>query len=324
MKAIRVREFGDPEVLQLEEVPDPTPGPEEIVVRLHAVGVNPVDTYIRSGRHMVRPELPYTPGRDGAGVIEAVGDKITGAEAGDRVYISGALNGTYAEKVLCLRSQVFPLPEAQSFEQGAGVGIPYSTAYHAIFNKARAQVGEIVLVHGASGGVGTAAVQIAHSAGLIVIGSAGTDVGRELARAQGADRIVDHKDPRHFQQVLDITGGRGVDIILEMLANVNLGQDLKILAKQGRVVVIGSRGQVEIDPRDTMSRDAAVLGMTIFNATERETLSIHHALVAGMRTGRLNPVVGKKLPLAAAAQAHRDIIERPAYGQMVLIPDDGA
>ncbi|HOB72980.1 MAG TPA: NADPH:quinone reductase [Phycisphaerae bacterium] len=320
MKAIRVHEFGDPEVMRIEEMPDPQPGPGQVVVRLHAIGVNPVETYIRSGRYARTPSLPYTPGTDAAGVIEAVGEGVHGIEIGDRVYTAGSVTGTYAERALCERSQVFPLPERISFQQGAAIYIPYATAYRALFHRAAAQVGEIVLIHGASGGVGLAALQIARAAGMIVIATAGTEQGRELVRQQGADRVLDHKDPEHFQQVLDITGGRGVDIILEMLANVNLGRDLKILARGGRVVVIGNRGTVEIDPRDTMGRDASILGMTLMNASERDALNIHMALVAGLRNGTLNPVVGREIPLAEAARAHHEVIETSAYGKIVLIP----
>lgn len=320
MKAIRVHEFGDPEVMRLEEVPDPQPGPGQVVVRVHAVGVNPVDTYIRAGTYPNKPALPYTPGMDAAGVIDSIGEGVRGIEPGDRVYTAGSITGTYAEKVLCDRSQIYPLPERISFQQGAAIHVPYATAYRALFHRATAQVGEIVLVHGASGGVGIAAIQIARSAGMIVIATAGTEQGRELVREQGADRVVDHKNPEHFQQVLDITAGRGVDIILEMLANVNLGRDLKILAKNGRVVVIGSRGAVEIDPRDTMGRDASILGMTLMNASERDSLNIHMALVAGLRNGTLNPIIGREIPLAEAPRAHREVIETSAYGKIVLIP----
>lgn len=320
MKAIRVHEFGDPEVMRIEDVPDPQPGPEQVVVRVHAAGVNPVDTYIRAGRYARKPEIPYTPGMDAAGTVEALGENVSGVAVGDRVYVAGSVTGTYAEKTLCERSQIFPLPENTTFQQGAGIYIPYATAYRALFHRAHAQVGEIVLVHGASGGVGIAAVQIARAAGMIVIATAGTDEGRELVRQHGADRVLDHKDPEHFQQALDITAGRGVNIILEMLANVNLGRDLKILARDGRVVVIGSRGTVEIDPRDTMGRDASILGMTLMNASERDALNIHMALVAGLRNGTLNPVVGREMPLADAPRAHREIIETSAYGKIVLIP----
>jgi NADPH2:quinone reductase len=320
MKTIRVHEFGPPEVLRIEEVPDPQPGPEQVVVRVHAAGVNPVETYIRSGTYPRKPELPYTPGSDAAGTIESVGEGVRGIQPGDRVYVAGSVSGTYAELALCGRDQIFPLPEQISFQQGAAVFVPYATAYRALFQRAQAQAGEIVLVHGASGGVGIAAVQIARSAGMIVFASAGTEPGRELIREQGADRVLDHKDPEHLQKAVEITAGRGVDIILEMLANVNLGNDLKALARGGRVVVIGSRGSVEIDPRDAMSRDAAVLGMSLLNASSRDLLNIHMALVAGLRNGTLNPVIGKEVPLADAARAHRDIIEAPACGKIVLIP----
>jgi len=320
MKSIRVHEFGPPEVLRLEDVPEPQAGAEQVVVRVHAAGVNPVETYMRSGTYPRKPELPYTPGSDAAGVIEAVGAGVTGVHPGDRVYVANSITGTYAEKVLCDRDQVFPLPDRISFAQGAAVFIPYATAYRAIFHRAQAKVGEIVLVHGASGGVGLAAVQIAHSAGMMVIATAGTDRGRNLVREHGADRVLDHKDPDHLQKAVEATAGRGVDIILEMLANVNLGRDLKALARDGRVVVIGSRGTVEIDPRDTMSRDAVILGMSLPNTAPRDLLSIHMALVAGLRNGTLTPVVGQEIPLAEAPRAHREVIESSAYGKIVLIP----
>lgn len=320
MKAIRVHEFGPPEVMRIEELPDPRPDGEEVVVRIRAVGVNPVDTYIRSGTYARKPQLPYTPGSDAAGTIEAIGPDARGVEVGDRVYVAGSLSGTYAELALCARDQVFPLPEPASFSQGAAMFVPYATAYRALFHRAQAQAGEIVLVHGASGGVGIAAVQIARSAGMIVFATAGTEAGRALVREQGADRIFDHKDPDHLQKVLEMTAGRGVDIILEMLANVNLGRDLKTLAMHGRVVVIGNRGSVEIDPRDTMGRDASILGMSLLNATPRELLNIHMALVAGLRNGTLKPVVGKEIPLAEAPRAHQEIIAASAHGKMVLLP----
>jgi len=319
MKAIRVHEFGEPDVMKLEEVPDPRPGKGQVVVAVRAIGVNPVDTYIRAGRYGQR-EMPFTPGMDAAGVIEAVGEGVTRLKVGDRVYTAGTLSGAYAEKTLCTEEQAWPLPDNITFQQGAGVHIPYATAYRALFMRAHARPGETVLVHGASGGVGTAAVQIARAHGMVVIGTAGTDRGRQLVREQGADHVLDHKSPGYLDELMQLTGGRGVDVILEMLSNVNLGKDLKVLAKNGRVVVIGSRGTVEIDPRDTMSRDAAILGMTLMNADERERVSLRAALYAGMRDGLLRPIVGRELPLAEAPRAHRDIIEEPAYGKIVLIP----
>jgi NADPH2:quinone reductase len=320
MKAIHVHEFGDPEVLRLEEVPTPQPGPGELLVRMHAVGVNPVETYIRAGTYARLPELPYTPGNDGAGVVEYVGSGVTEFKPGDRVYTAGSLSGTYAEFASCKNEQVHPLPANVSFAQGAAIGTPYATAYRGLLQRADAKPGETVLVHGASGGVGTAAVQLARAHGLRVLGTAGSDNGIKLARQQGAHEVFDHRAPDHFEQIMKATGGHGVDVIVELLANVNLGKDLTILAKGGRVVIIGSRGRVEIDPRDTMQRDADIRGMVLPNTPPTDMVSIHAALVAGLENGTLRPVIGKEFSLADAAQAHRVVMEPEATGKIVLVP----
>src|SRR6202048_1893552 len=163
MKVIRVQEFGGPEVLKLQEAPTPKPGPGEVLVRVHAAGVNPYDTYMRNGTYAVKPPLPYTPGSDAAGVVEAVGEGVTKVKPGARVYTAKTLTGAYAEYALALESQVHPLPPNISFAQGAGVWVPYGTAYHALNQRTKARAGETLLVHGASGGVGLAAVQIARA-----------------------------------------------------------------------------------------------------------------------------------------------------------------
>ena len=321
VKAIRVKEFGGPGVLRLENVPAPQSGPGEVVVRMHAAGVNPVETYIRAGNYARLPELPYTPGNDGAGVIEEVGADVSEFKAGDRVYTAGSISGTYAEFALCKKEQVHPLPANVSFAQGAAMGTPYATAYRGLLQRATARPGETVLVHGASGGVGTAAVRLARAHGLRVFGTAGSDEGLKLAREQGAHDVFDHRSPEHFEQVMKATGGRGVDVVMELLANVNLGKDLTILAKGGRVVIIGSRGRVEIDPRDTMQRDADVRGMILPNTPPAEMAIIHAALVNGLENGTLRPVIRKEFPLAEAAQAHRAVMESGAFGKIVLIPE---
>ncbi|HEX7316179.1 MAG TPA: NADPH:quinone reductase [Pyrinomonadaceae bacterium] len=320
MKSIRVHEFGGPDVLKLEDVPEPAPAAGQVRVRVRATGVNPVDTYIRSGVHAVKPQLPYTPGLDAAGEVEAVGEGVTRVNVGQRVYTAGSLTGTYAELTLCEESQCHALAERVTFAQGAGVFTPYATAYRALFNRAKAAPGETVLVHGASGGVGTAAVQLARAAGLRVVGTAGTEEGRRLVLEQGAHEVLDHREPDYLEQLGGLTGGRGVDVILEMLANVNLDKDLGVLAKGGRVVVVGSRGAVEINPRQLMTRDAAVLGLTLFNMTPQESAGIHAALGAGLEAGTLRPVVGRELPLAEAARAHEEVLKPGAYGKIVLIP----
>ena len=320
MKTIRVREFGDPEVMKLEDAPDLQAAAGQVVVRVKAVGVNPVEAYIRTGTYAIKPALPYTPGSDAAGTVESVGPGVEGFSPGDRVYVGGTLSGAYADLALCEAWQAHPLPPNASFAQGAAVNVPYATAFRALFHFAHAQPGETVLVHGASGGVGVAGVQLARAAGLTVIGTGGTDRGRQLVAVQGAHHVLDHRAPGYLDELLKITQGRGVDVVLEMLANVNLAKDLTILAKGGRVVVIGNRGSVEINPREIMRRDASVSGFVLFNAGRQEVASIHAALVAGLENGTLRPVVGKEIPLKDAPQAHRAVMEPGAFGKIVLVP----
>ena len=320
MKAIRVHAFGGPEVLKLEDVPTPRPAAGQVLIRVKATGVNPYDTYMRNGTYAIKPPLPYTPGSDAAGTIEAVGDGVTRFRTGDRVYTANTLTGAYAEHTVALESQVNPLPDQATFPQGAGLWVPYGTAYHALRHHADARGGETVLVHGASGGVGLAAVQIARALGMVVLGTGGTPQGLELARREGAHQVFDHRAPGYTEAILRATGGQGVDVILEMLANVNLGADLKLLARNGRVVVIGSRGDVTITPRDLMTRRASVRAFTLWSITGPEEREVHAAIFTGLENGTLRPVVGKELPLAEALQAHKDVMAPGAHGKIVLIP----
>jgi NADPH:quinone reductase len=310
--------------MKLEDVPEPKPGAGQVLVRLRAIGVNPVDTYIRSGGYTVNITFPFIPGSDGAGVVEAIGDGVKLFRQGDRVYIfgttSGIRMGAYAELALCAESQVCPLPQGVSLSQGSAVGVPYATAYRALFQKARAVPGETVFIHGASGGVGLAATQLAVARGVRVIGTAGTERGRELVKQQGAQLVLDHHTPDYLEKLTAFTDGRGPDVILEMLANVNLAKDLGVIATYGRIVVIGNRGTIEINPRAAMQRDAVIMGMTGPNTPERDVASAHAALTAGLANGSLKPVINQELPLKDAPKAHELVIQPGANGKIVLIP----
>lgn len=319
MKAIRIHEHGEPEVLRYEDVPDPVPGASEIVVQIAATGVNPVETYIRAGLYTKRA-TPFTLGTDAAGIVSAVGADVTGFEIGERVYTSGSVSGTYAEYAVCRVRDVHKLPAHISDAEAACLGVPYATAYCALMMRAKVKAGESVLIHGATGGVGLAAVQFARGRDVKIIATGGTQKGRALAFAQGADFVLDHTRENYLDEVMEITEGRGAEVVLEMLANVNLNRDLKILAKGGRVVVVGNRGEVEINPRDLMSRDASIIGMSLMNATDEELEIIHAAITEGLRDKTLKPVIGEELPLENAAEAHRKIMEPGAYGKIVLIP----
>jgi NADPH2:quinone reductase len=324
MRAIVVREFGGPDVMRVEERPKPQPGPGDVLVRVHTAGVNPVDAYIRSGTYPRKPTLPYIPGSDGAGEVESVGADVKDFTHGDRVYIandnsSAAGAGTYAEYAVCPPAQLHRLPARVTYGQGAALGVPYATAYRALFYRAGARPGDTVLVHGATGGVGVAAVQIAAAHGLTVLGTGGTERGLDLVREQGAHAVFNHRDNGYLDAILSATGGRGVDIVLEMAAHINLDKDLPLLARSGRVVVIGNRGRVEIDARQAMGKDAAILGMTLFNASPAELAAIHAALGAGLATGALHPIVGREMPLAEAPRAHEAVMESGALGKIVLV-----
>jgi NADPH:quinone reductase len=324
MRAIVVREFGAPDVLRVEEARALTPSPTQVLVRVRAAGVNPVETYIRSGVYAIKPSLPFTPGTDGAGDVEAVGSEVEHVKVGERVYIfndnSGApRSGTYAEHAVCPASQVGRLPDGVSYAQGAALGIPYGTAYYALFKRAMARPGETLLMHGASGGVGTAAVQIARAFGMTILGTAGSERGLQAVKDNGAHFVFDHKEPGYLEAILKATGGRGVDVILETNAHINLDKDLTLLARYGRVVLIGNRGRIEIDPRAAMGREAAVLGMVLFNVATSEFGWMHAGIGAGLASGTLRPVIGRELPLDDAPRAHEAVLEPGALGKIVLL-----
>lgn len=325
MKAILIQEFGGPEVLVLREAPDPTPGPGQVRVRLHACGVNPYDTYQRTGNYARKPQLPYIPGADAAGVVDALGEGVTSRAVGDRVYIGGTAVdrsiGAYAEFAICEPCQVHPLPERLSFAQGAAINVPYVTAWHAVMHLSGTRPGDTIFIHGASGAVGLAAVQIARNAGLRVIGSAGTDAGVALVDAQGDDVVVvNHREEGYLAKVTAATGGLGPHAVVEMLANENLDRDLGLVAPGGTIVVIGNRGRTEVDARQIMMKGLTVKGFALWNVPTDVVSRAHHGLAPGFASGALTPVIGTVMPLADAAKAHELVMAPGAKGKIVLIP----
>ncbi len=324
MKAILAHEFGGPEVLKYQDRPDPKANAGEVIIEVHAAGINPADTYMRGGSYALVPVLPYTPGGDAAGVVCDVGEGVTDFAVGDRVFVGTAIGfnmtGWYAEKVRRPAEDVLPLPDGVSFAQAACLGIPYATAHYALFARGGSVSGETVFIHGASGSVGTAAIQLAKRAGLIVIGSAGSERGLKLVKDQGADHVVDHTVEGYIETVRELTGGDGPNIILEMLANVNLAADLDAVAMYGRVIVIGNRGEVTSNPRTTMMKELDVRGIALFNGSRKQMVEIMDDLMGGLKDGSLNPIVGHEMPLSEAAAGHIKILEPGAFGKIVLVP----
>jgi NADPH2:quinone reductase len=319
MKAIVIDQFGGPEVLKLKEVPDPEPGPGQVVVGLAAAGVNPVETYMRSGTSY-RPPLPFTPGSDGAGVIEAVGDGVTQFSPGDRVYTAGSLSGTYAEKCLCTASQVHPLPSNLDFDHGASLWINYGTAYRALFQRGSCAQGDVILIHGASGGVGVAAVQFAMHRGIVPLGTYGSEAGHQLLADLGVKQLFNHNEEGYAEEIRKLCGEHGIDLIVEMLANVNLDTDMKLLASGGTIVIVGSRGEVTVAPRDLMRVEGNIKGLMLAGATDAEIADIHSAIADAAGNGAIRPVIQERIPLAEAARAHSSVIESPSHGKILLIP----
>ncbi|XP_072129362.1 quinone oxidoreductase [Mobula birostris] len=320
MRAVQVFEFGGPSVLQLRsDVPIPKPSDHQVLIRVHACGVNPVEVYMRSGSYARKPTLPWTPGHDVGGVIEQVGPCVTTFQKGDRVFTSQTISGGYAEYTVASDDAVYHLPDGLSYKEGSAIGIPYFTAYRALLQKAHAKAGEIVLVHGASGGVGIAACQIARAHGLRVLGTAGTPEGMRLVEKNGAHKAFNHREMGYTDQIKHDTGGRGVNVIIEMLSNVNLNSDLQLLSNGGRVIIVGCRGTIEINPRDTMAKESSIIGTALNSATKDELQETAAAILAGMEVGWLKPVVGPEFPLEKAAMSHEEIMKGSgARGKMIL------
>jgi NADPH:quinone reductase len=303
-------------------VPLTAPGVGQVLVKVGAAGVNPVETYIRAGAYAKLPSLPYTPGNDLAGTVIATGPNVESCKVGDRVYSSMCVTGSYSSHAICDSENLHPLPDRMSFAQGASLGVPYATAWHAIVNKANIKPGETILVHGASGGVGIAAVQIAKARGLTVIGTAGTEAGMELVKSLGAHHVFNHKEPGYEAAIMSATNGSGVNVVLEVLGNINLNRDLDMVGFQGRIVVVGNRGTIEIDPRKIMSKETMVTGMALMNVPKPEMKSIHRGICAGLENGSLSPVVAREFKLSEAPLAHDLVMQSGAMGKIVLIPEE--
>jgi NADPH:quinone reductase len=324
MKAIRVDSFGGPEVLKLDVIDDPVPGSGEVVIDVRAAGVNPADTYMRNGTYAIVPKLPYIPGGDAGGVVSAIGAGVREFQVGDPVFVGTALSfdltGCYAEKVKRKANEVLHLPAGVSFAAAVAFGVSYTTAHYSLFERGGARAGETVFIHGASGSVGTSAIQLAKRAGLKVIGSGGTAKGLELIVREGADHAVDHTKKGYLDEVKHLTGGKGPELILEMLANINLAADMGLAAKYGRIIVIGNRGEITINPRVAMMKELDIRGIALWNATPEQVQSMMKDILAGVAAGAIRPIIGREMSLAEAAAAHVAVLKPGAYGKIVLVP----
>jgi NADPH:quinone reductase len=316
MKAIRVHQTGDVKVLQYEEIAIPEPQKDDVLIRVKAAGVNPVDAMYRDGR--IPTSLPFTPGSDCAGIVEAVGSDVHNVKAGDRVFAGSVIQRSYAEYMICHSSFVFRLPDNLNFVQGAALFIPYFTAYRALVRHGKLQKGETIVIHGATGGVGLAAVQIAKVLGANVIATGGTDYGRELLKSIGASLIINHRNPDHYDEIMSLTNNKGVDVLFE-IASGFFRSDMEIMAPFGRIVSIVG-GVFELPVHELMHKDVSITGMDVFNTPDEEKKEIGAWLIDQLEKGSISPIIRKEFPLSDTAKAHEFLAFPGAAGKLILIP----
>jgi NADPH:quinone reductase len=323
MRAMVCEAFGGPEVLTLQELPDPpSPGPGEVQVRIRARGVQYVDVLMLAGKYQFRPEPPFVPGNEGAGEIVAVGPGVTRFEPGERVMSRHRL-GAFAELANAAAENCDPLPAPLSLEQAAVFRGAYSTAYHALLQRGRLAAGERVLIHGAAGGIGLPAIQIAKLYGATVIATASTDEKRAVCLAEGADHAIDYQ-PGFRDRVMELTGGRGVDIIYDPVNGPSFDESLRCLAWGGRILILGFLGGAPALARTNylLIKGIEAIGVRIGGLNEnRPEIAAANArtLLDLAAAGKLKPRIWRAFPLERAAEAITALIDRAVIGKAVLV-----
>jgi putative PIG3 family NAD(P)H quinone oxidoreductase len=326
VKAIVVDAPGDPEVMHLGEVPDPAAGPGEVLVRVHATAVNRADTLQRRGFYPPPPGASEIIGLEVAGEIAALGDDVTGWSPGDRVMALLA-GGGYAELVAVPAGQLMPVPPGMSWTDAAAIPEVFLTAHDNLFTRGRLVAGETVLIHGGGGGVGTAAIQLARRADARVLVTAGSAAKIERCRELGADAGINHREEDFVVRVRELTGGRGADVILDVMGASYLARNLEALSPDGRLVIIGLQGGTvtDIDLNHLLRRRLSVMATTLRGRPVEQKAEIVRRFsddaLAGFEDGSLRPVVDRVVPLADAPAAHHAMEAGENIGKLVLRVD---
>ena len=320
MKAIRVHEPGGPEVLELDDVPSPDPGPGQARVRLHAIGVNFIDVYHRTGLYKV--PTPFTPGSEGAGVVTAVGPDAAVRE-GDRVAWAGAL-GSYAEEAVVPADKLVPVPDGLEWDEAAAAPLQGMTAHYLATDTHHLRAGQTALVHAAAGGVGLLLVQVAKMKGARVIGTVSTPEKAQLAAAAGADEMIRYTEEDFLEAVKRLTDGRGVDVVYDSVGRTTFDRSLDSLAVRGTLALYGQSSGVvpPIDPARLAAKGVFLTRPTLwhYTATREELLSRARDVFAWVTSGLLKLRIHRTFPLADAAEAHRQLEGRQTVGKLLLIP----
>jgi NADPH2:quinone reductase len=323
MKAVIATRWCDPRDLEYADVPAPAPGPDEVLIDVKAIGCNFPDILIVQGKYQKKPSLPFSPGVEVSGTVRAAGAKARRFKPGDPVFALLG-HGGYAEAAVAPERQVYALPPALSFEEGAAFGLVYQTSYCALVHRARLRAGEWLLVHGAAGGVGLSAVQIGKALGARVIATAGAPKKLEVARRAGADHLINYRTEDWVTRVKEITGG-GADVIYDPVGGDVFDGSSKCIGFEGRLLVIGFAGGriPEIAANRILLKNISVVGVHWGLYQERQSPLVRQwmdELLALVERGKLRPVIWKKFPLAQAAPALAAIASRESFGKVVLVP----
>jgi NADPH2:quinone reductase len=324
MKAVRYHECGGPEVLRWDDVPDPRPGPQEVLVKVEAAGVNFADLMRRSGRYHFKTDFPAMLGTEAAGTVLEVGREVRDFRPGDRVFCRTAAPGCQAELVAAPVSEFFRMPANVSFVDAAAIPVIFLTAYHMLKTLGPLRPGETVLVHAAASGVGTAAVQLAKTWGGRVLATASTEEKLALARGLGADETINYEKQDFVEEVMRLTGGAGVERVLECVGGDILVRSVGVLAPGGRLIIYGRASGVlpKLAPDEFFAKNLQVIGLNI--GGKPWTQAMHRAALNEcmdlLAAGRVRPVISAVLPMARVADAHRYLANRQTMGKVILTP----
>lgn len=300
----------------------PPPGSGQVKIAVHAAGLNFPDTLMVAGKYQVKPPLPFSPGMECAGVVMEVGAGVSEVKTGDRVMASPGV-GAMAEEVIAPAAGTFRIPDSMSFEQAAGFPVTYGTTYYALVDRARLKPGEVLMVHGAAGGVGSNAVEIGKILGATVIATAGSDAKLEVARGYGADHTINYSTESIKDRTRALTLDRGADVIFDPVGGDVFDESLRCIAPEGRLLVIGfASGRIPSAPANLMLlKDASLVGVFWGGFTKRDpgrNRANFEAMFRWFEAGKLHPPVSKVFPLEAVPQAMNALLSRQATGKLVI------
>lgn len=322
MKAVLCKAFGPAETLVLEDIASPEPKKNEVLLQVHAAGVNFPDTLIIEGKYQFKPPFPFSPGGEAAGVVGAVGEKVSHVKPGDRVM---ALTGwgSFAEEVAVPGYSVMPIPDGMDFASAAAFGMTYGTSMHALKQRANLQPGETLLVLGASGGVGLAAVEIGKAMGAKVIAAASSEAKLEVAKAAGADVLINYSEGSLKDKLKEITGGQGVDVIYDPVGGELFEEAFRSIAWNGRMLVVGfASGTIPALPANlTLLKGASLVGVFWGSFAQRQpqdNAANFQQLFKWFAEGKIKPLVSQTFPLEKATDAINHLGQRKAVGKVVV------